>query len=70
MLFKIREEYPLNYLLTFRDFLPRGSGIVTRRPLILQLINSNTGKLMTFCMIIFEMFEIKKLVCMLFMESH
>ena len=23
-----------------RDFLPRGSGIVTRRPLILQLINS------------------------------
>ncbi|XP_047542459.1 dynamin isoform X7 [Vanessa atalanta] len=25
-----------------RDFLPRGSGIVTRRPLILQLIHSNT----------------------------
>ncbi|XP_075228265.1 dynamin-1 shibire isoform X2 [Lycorma delicatula] len=25
-----------------RDFLPRGSGIVTRRPLILQLINSTT----------------------------
>ncbi|XP_061567889.1 dynamin-3 isoform X8 [Cololabis saira] len=25
-----------------RDFLPRGSGIVTRRPLILQLVNSNT----------------------------
>lgn len=24
----------------FRDFLPRGSGIVTRRPLILQLFNS------------------------------
>ncbi|XP_071035852.1 dynamin isoform X5 [Parasteatoda tepidariorum] len=24
-----------------RDFLPRGSGIVTRRPLVLQLINSN-----------------------------
>ncbi|KPP78124.1 dynamin-3-like, partial [Scleropages formosus] len=24
------------------DFLPRGSGIVTRRPLVLQLINSNT----------------------------
>lgn len=24
-----------------RDFLPRGSGIVTRRPLILQLINGN-----------------------------
>uniref|UniRef100_A0A3P9IF74 Dynamin-2 n=1 Tax=Oryzias latipes TaxID=8090 RepID=A0A3P9IF74_ORYLA len=25
-----------------RDFLPRGSGIVTRRPLILQLVNSKT----------------------------
>lgn len=25
-----------------RDFLPRGSGIVTRRPLILQLINGTT----------------------------
>ena len=25
-----------------RDFLPRGSGIVTRRPLILQLQNSNS----------------------------
>jgi hypothetical protein len=28
--------------LPFRDFLPRGSGIVTRRPLILQLIYSET----------------------------
>lgn len=28
----------------FRDFLPRGSGIVTRRPLILQLINDRSGK--------------------------
>ncbi|KAM6330544.1 dynamin-2-like isoform 3-T4 [Alca torda] len=27
-----------------RDFLPRGSGIVTRRPLILQLIFSKTGR--------------------------
>lgn len=27
-----------------RDFLPRGSGIVTRRPLILQLINGITGE--------------------------
>jgi hypothetical protein len=27
-------------LLIDRDFLPRGTGIVTRRPLILQLINS------------------------------
>lgn len=26
-----------------RDFLPRGSGIVTRRPLVLQLISSNAG---------------------------
>eukprot|EP00794_Sanderia_malayensis_P002487 gene2487-2862_t len=25
-----------------RDFLPRGSGIVTRRPLVLQLINCRT----------------------------
>src|SRR5271156_2075663 len=25
-----------------RDFLPRGAGIVTRRPLILQLINTRT----------------------------
>lgn len=31
-------------LLCYRDFLPRGSGIVTRRPLVLQLINSPTGK--------------------------
>lgn len=29
--------------LSFRDFLPRGSGIVTRRPLILQLVNSKAG---------------------------
>jgi len=27
-----------------RDFLPRGSGIVTRRPLILQLVNSKHGE--------------------------
>lgn len=32
-------------LLHHRDFLPRGSGIVTRRPLVLQLINSPTGEL-------------------------
>lgn len=30
-----------------RDFLPRGSGIVTRRPLILQLINGPAGKLLS-----------------------
>jgi dynamin 1-like protein len=27
-----------------RDFLPRGQGIVTRRPLVLQLINLPTSK--------------------------
>ena len=32
----------------YRDFLPRGSGIVTRRPLILQLINGITGKFLIF----------------------
>lgn len=26
-----------------RDFLPRGTGIVTRRPLVLQLIHVNKG---------------------------
>ena len=26
-----------------RDFLPRGSGIVTRRPLVLQLNNTKKG---------------------------
>lgn len=31
-------------LLCYRDFLPRGSGIVTRRPLVLQLMNCPTGK--------------------------
>lgn len=25
-----------------KDFLPRGSGIITRRPLILQLVNTKT----------------------------
>ncbi len=28
----------------YRDFLPRGSGIVTRRPLILQLVNNKAGE--------------------------
>lgn len=31
-----------------RDFLPRGSGIVTRRPLILQLLNSKLGEYAEF----------------------
>ena len=35
-LFGNKEKLSIFY---FRDFLPRGSGIVTRRPLILQLIN-------------------------------
>lgn len=26
-----------------RDFLPRGNGVVTRRPLVLQLVNTHTG---------------------------
>ena len=30
-------------LFLFSDFLPRGSGIVTRRPLVLQLLNSKQG---------------------------
>ena len=32
-----------NFVVFDRDFLPRGSGIVTRRPLILQLIPDKTG---------------------------
>jgi len=31
-----------------RDFLPRGSGIVTRRPLVLQLIHAKQGNIVTF----------------------
>ena len=27
-----------------KDFLPRGSGIVTRRPLVLQLVNVPNGE--------------------------
>lgn len=32
------------FLLRYRDFLPRGSGIVTRRPLVLQLMTCPTGR--------------------------
>lgn len=39
--FFLKKKYNI---FVFRDFLPRGSGIVTRRPLILQLINSTTGE--------------------------
>ncbi len=31
---------PPRHSIVGRDFLPRGSGIVTRRPLILQLIHT------------------------------
>lgn len=34
----------LIFVLLLRDFLPRGSGIVTRRPLILQLNNAKAGE--------------------------
>jgi len=33
------------WMLCRSDFLPRGSGIVTRRPLVLQLINAKQGVL-------------------------
>lgn len=33
-----------------RDFLPRGSGIVTRRPLILQLVNNKAGENVLACL--------------------
>ena len=33
----------MDLMICCRDFLPRGSGIVTRRPLILQLFNSRNG---------------------------
>lgn len=42
---RIELIFNLKYSLdSYRDFLPRGSGIVTRRPLILQLINGPAGK--------------------------
>ena len=30
------------YFVVYRDFLPRGSGIVTHRPFVLQLINDRS----------------------------
>lgn len=39
----------INYnCVPLRDFLPRGNGIVTRRPLVLQLVNSKAGEFL-FC---------------------
>ena len=35
----------------FRDFLPRGSGIVTRRPLVLQLFYAKQGFLTLYKLI-------------------
>ncbi|VDM40625.1 unnamed protein product [Toxocara canis] len=35
-----------------KDFLPRGSGIVTRRPLILQLVQDRNGMLFFFCLLL------------------
>lgn len=32
------------YFLKYREFLPRGSGILTRRPLILQLVHGTEGE--------------------------
>jgi len=32
------------------DFLPRGSGIVTRRPLVLQLIHAKEGMILSVCL--------------------
>lgn len=43
-IFFFKKKKKVQYFFVFRDFLPRGSGIVTRRPLILQLINSTTGE--------------------------
>lgn len=37
-------EMDSNICVFSRDFLPRGSGIVTRRPLVLQLVSANTGE--------------------------
>lgn len=41
-----------------RDFLPRGSGIVTRRPLVLQLINSTMGMMMTLTMRLWFLYKL------------
>ncbi len=38
-----RYLFALRVTVHFRDFLPRGSGIVTRRPLVLQLVHDKIG---------------------------
>ena len=45
LLVTLSTSLPHTSLLPLRDFLPRGSGIVTRRPLILQLMNAKAGNL-------------------------
>ena len=40
---KVHYAFIYDFLFFFRDFLPRGSGIVTRRPLVLQLVTSKAG---------------------------
>ena len=34
---QLSQKFELNFTSNIRDFLPRGSGVVTRRPLVLQL---------------------------------
>ena len=44
----------LELIFCCRDFLPRGSGIVTRRPLVLQLFYAKQGFfLLSFCLNLF-----------------
>lgn len=57
----VTDKY-FNFFFDYRDFLPRGTGIVTRRPLILQLINGSMGKERNknyfFAQIFFDSFSI------------
>ena len=39
----IEKVFNVDFLCVSSDFLPRGNGIVTRRPLVLQLIHSESG---------------------------
>ena len=43
-MFGVNESQEIHFMFFwYRDFLPRGSGIVTRRPLILQLVPDKSG---------------------------
>lgn len=57
-----------HFYLIYRDFLPRGSGIVTRRPLILQLINGVTGKYNVPLVYVYTLF--KYLICILWIAEY